>query len=58
MPGGGYCDQFAVMGNSIEYICAAFSAGKDKEQARGSSDDKGKTLLHDGDPGKTICRPG
>lgn len=26
--GGGYCDQFAVMGNSIEYICAAFSCRK------------------------------
>ena len=41
--GGGYCDQFAVMGNSIEYICAAFSAGKDKEQALVVRlDDKGK----------------
>lgn len=55
--GGGYCDQFAVMGNSIEYICAAFSAGKDKEQALVVRlDDKGKPYYMTGDPGKTICR--
>lgn len=39
----GYCDLFDVLGNSTEYVCAAFSAGKDKEKAAiVRLDDKGK----------------
>lgn len=28
----GYCDQFAVLGNTTEYVCAAFSGDRDKEE--------------------------
>ncbi len=39
----GYCDLFDVLGNSTEYVCAAFSAGKEKEKAAiVRLDDKGK----------------
>ena len=57
--GGGYCDQFAVMGNSIEYICAAFSAGKDKEQALVVRlDDKGKPYYMTAIPAKQFVVTG
>lgn len=29
----GYCDHFEVLGNTVEYVCAAFSAEKEKEKA-------------------------
>ena len=39
----GYCDHFEVLGNTTEYICAVFSASKDKEKAAiVRLDDKGK----------------
>lgn len=39
----GYCAHFEVLGNTIEYVCAAFSAEKDKEKAAiVRLDDKGK----------------
>lgn len=41
--GSGYCNQFAVLGNTTEYVCAAFSGDKDKEEAVVVRlDDKGK----------------
>ena len=41
--GSGYCDQFEVLGNTTEYICAAFSGDKEKEQTTVVRlDDKGK----------------
>ncbi len=57
--GGGYCDQFAVLGNSVEYICAAFSAGKDKEQALVIRlDDKGKPYYMTAIPAKQFVVTG
>jgi hypothetical protein len=39
----GYCAHFEVLGNTVEYVCAAFSAEKDKEKAViVRLDDKGK----------------
>lgn len=39
----GYCAHFSVLGNTTEYICAAFSGDKDKEKASVVRlDDKGK----------------
>jgi len=39
----GYCAHFEVLGNTVEYVCAAFSAEKDKEKAAiVRLDDKGK----------------
>lgn len=42
-PNSGYCNHFEVQGNTTEYVCAAFSAEKEKEQAAiVRLDDKGK----------------
>lgn len=39
----GYCNYFEVLGNTTEYVCAAFSAEKEKERASiVRLDDKGK----------------
>lgn len=39
----GYCNHFEVLGNATEYVCAAFSADKEKERAAVVRlDDKGK----------------
>ncbi|WP_291528895.1 Calx-beta domain-containing protein [Bacteroides sp. UBA939] len=41
--GSGYCNQFVVMGNATEYICAAFTGEREKEQTIiVRLDDKGK----------------
>ncbi len=41
--GSGYCNQFAILGNATEYICAAFTGDRDKEQTIiVRLDDKGK----------------
>lgn len=42
-PNSGYCNYFEVLGHTAEYVCAAFSAEKEKEQAAiVRLDDKGK----------------
>lgn len=42
-PDSGYCNHFQVLGNTKEYVCAAFSADKDKERAAiVRLDDQGK----------------
>lgn len=41
--GSGYCNQFAVLGNTTEYVCAAFSGEREREQTTVVRlDDKGK----------------
>lgn len=55
--GSGYCDQFEVLGNTTEYICAAFSGDKEKEQTTVVRlDDKGKPYYVTVIPAKQVHR--
>ena len=57
--GSGYCDQFEVLGNTTEYICAAFSGDREKEQTVVVRlDDKGKPYYVTAIPAKRFIVTG